>query len=55
MKKILLGFGLVIIGSAVLGYVFSETQFIVGLLGLMGYGMALAGMVLLGGGSESDE
>lgn len=53
MKRNWLGFGLVMIGSIILGYVFSEVEFMMGLLGLVGYGIALVGMALLG--SMKDE
>lgn len=53
MKRNWLGFGLVMIGSIMLEYVLGETEFMVGLLGLVGYGIALVGMALLG--SMKDE
>ena len=48
MKKIWLGFGLIVIGGFLLGRILSKLDIHLGLLGLIGYGMVILGMYIIG-------
>jgi len=54
MMKAWLGFGLVIVGAAILGRVLAELDFLLGVLGLMGYAMATIGICLVSESGRND-
>jgi membrane associated rhomboid family serine protease len=48
-KKTWLGFGLIVIGSSLLGYMLTKLDFLLGLLGAAGHCMAILGLYILSG------
>ena len=52
MKKICLGFGFITIGGAILGIMLAKLEILLGLLGLLGYCMAILGLGILMGVEE---